>query len=283
MGRRSEQRIAVSLPVTVCGLDARGNPFTVNATTRDISFAGASLDGLQDLVAPGAKIEVESNGRRAWYRVRWVGEDGSSRAGRIGIRCLEHGRYIWGLAPKGWEPDTYEPSAVAEAGASLASVTAAFSAWTGPDRRQFARHPCRMESRVSVEGGSAGLTGKITDISLGGCYVETLSPLPSETSVRLFFELDGAVLEPTGRVCSTQIGMGMGIAFTSMTPAEFEALRKFAPPMALPADSASHFAATSSEALDAVVRLLLRKGVLKSSELSEELEKVKSRRVVVPA
>ena len=283
MGRRSEQRIAISLPVTVRGLDARGNPFTVDTATHDISFAGASLEGLKDLVAPGAKIEVESNGRRAWYRIRWVGEDGGSRAGRIGIRCLEHGRYIWGLAPKGWEPDTYEPSAVAEAEASLASVTAAFSAWTGPERRQFARHPCRIESRLSVEGSSAGLTGKITDISLGGCYVETLSPLPSETSVRLSFELDGAVLEPTGKVCSTQIGMGMGIAFTSMTPAEFEALRKFAPPMAPPADSASHFAATSSEALDAVVRLLLRKGVLKSSELSEELEKVKSRRVVVPA
>jgi hypothetical protein len=75
----------------------------------------------------------------------------------------------------------------------------------------------------------------------------------------------------------------MGIAFTTMSPAEFDALRKFAPPAMPPAKSASPVAATSSEALDAVVRLLLRKGLLTAAELSEELEKVKSRRVVVPA
>jgi hypothetical protein len=282
VGRRSEQRIAVSLPVTVRGLDSRGNPFTVNAETHDISFSGASLCGLSEIVAPGMKIEVETGGRKAWYRVRWVGKNDSSKAGRIGIRSLEHGRYIWGLTPKGWEPDTYEPSAVAEAEASFSSVSAAFSSWTGPERRQFARHPCRIEAQVTVEDGSVSLAGKITDISLGGCYVEMLSPLPAETAVRLSFMLDGSVLEPSGRVRSSQIGTGMGIAFTSVTPAEFEALRKFAPPMAPPDKPASPHSATSSEALDAVVRLLLRKGVVTAGELSEEIERVKSRRVVIP-
>lgn len=282
MGRRSEQRIAVFLPVTVRGLDSRGNPFTINTQTHDISFSGASLDGLKEIVAPGAKIEVESQGRRAWYRVRWVGKEGTSQAGRIGIRSLEHGRYIWGVTPKGWEPDTYEPSALSQSESSLASVSAAFRSWAGPERRQFARHPCRFEVRVTVEDGSVSLAGKITDISLGGCYVEMLSPLPAETAVRLSFKLDAAALELSGRVRSSQIGTGMGIAFTSMTPAEFEALRKFAPPMATPDKPAPVPAPTSAEALDAVVRLLLRKGVVTAAELSEEIEKVKGRRLVIP-
>jgi hypothetical protein len=38
MGRRNEQRIAISFPVVVHGFDLRGNPFTVNAETFDISF-----------------------------------------------------------------------------------------------------------------------------------------------------------------------------------------------------------------------------------------------------
>ena len=282
MGRRSEQRIAVSLPVTVRGFNAHGNPFEVNTETHDISFSGASLEGLQDVVEPGAKIELESHGRKAWYRVRWVGREGSSKSGRIGIHSLEHGRYIWGVAPKGWEPDAYEPPVAAKSEAALSTVTAAFSAWTGPERRQFARHPCRIETKVTVEDGSITLPGKIEDISLGGCYVEMLAPLPSNTQVRLSFKLEGEVLEPHGRVCSSQIGSGMGIAFTSVKPEEFEALRRYAPPATPPAKAPSHVAATSSEALDAVVRLLVHKGVFTSSEFSEELERVKNRRVVVP-
>ncbi|HXX44327.1 MAG TPA: PilZ domain-containing protein [Candidatus Acidoferrales bacterium] len=282
MGRRSEQRIAVSLPVTVRGVDANGNPFEVRTETHDISFSGASLEGLQDVVTPGAKIELESHGRKAWYRVRWVGRDDSTRSGRIGIHSLEHGRYIWGVAPKGWEPDTYQPPVPAEKEASFSTVSAAFSSWSGPERRQFARHPCRIDARVKVDDGSVSLPGKIEDISLGGCYVEMLAPLPAETIVRISFKLDSEELEPRGRVCSSQIGAGMGIEFTSLKPDEFEALRKFAPPMVPPNNPAPHLPATSSEALDAIVRLLIHKGVFTSRELTDELEKVKNRRIVVP-
>lgn len=283
MGRRSEQRIAVSLPVTVRGLDPRGNPFTITTKTNDISFSGASLDGLSEVVEPGAKIEVESQGRRAWYRVRWIGENGGPRAGRVGLRSLERGRYIWGVAPKGWEPDTHDPSRSPQEEASLGSVSAAFGSWTGPERRQFARHACRFEAQATDEEGSVTMPGKITDVSLGGCYFETLSPFPAETPVQLSFKLDDAAMDLSGRVCSSQLGTGMRIEFTAMSPAEFEALRRFAPPAAPPAKSSSPVAATSSEALDAVVHLLVLKGLLTAEELSEEIERVKSRRVVIPA
>ena len=283
MGRRSEQRIAVSLPVTVRGLDTQGNPFTIATETNDISFSGASLNGLQDLVQPGAKIEVESQGRKAWYRVSWVGENGNPTVGRVGLRSLERGRYIWGIAPKGWEPDTYEPVKPPEASASLAPIAAAFGSWNGTERRQFARHTCRFAVRVSPENGAVRTEGKITDISLGGCYVETLLPFPASTSVRLSFMIDDVAIDVSGRVGSSQLGTGMRIEFTAMSPAVFEALRRFAPPVALSVKSSASVAATSSEALDAVVHLLVRKGLLTAEEFSEELERVKSRRVVVPA
>src|SRR5580704_7894912 len=43
MGRRSEQRIAISFPVIVTGFDSQGSPFTITAETQDISCTGACL------------------------------------------------------------------------------------------------------------------------------------------------------------------------------------------------------------------------------------------------
>ncbi len=347
MGRRSEQRIAVSLPVIIRGLDSHGAPFTVTAETYDISFSGASLKGLTGSAAPGMKVEIETQGQKAWYRIQWIGKNGSSRAGRIGLRCLEHSRYIWGVAPKGWEPDTYEPSMSPEAQPSPAA--AAPNSLAGHERREFARRACRIETQVTTEDDSIGASGKITDISLGGCYVEMLSPLPFDAQVQLTFNLDDAALRLSGKICSSHSGMGMGVVFTTMSTDAFEKLRRFAPPAVPPAKTASPSAtapavhplplpqslviapqasysssaadfdladlpapaSTSSEAqvvhppplsqsrvavprasysssvadsdrvdlpapaeaLDAIVRLLLRKGVLTLAELSEELEK----------
>ena len=282
MGRRSEQRIAVSLPVTVRGFDARGKPFEINTETHDISFSGASLEGLHDLVAPGAKVELESHGRRAWYLVRWVGQNGSSQSGRIGIRSLENGRYIRGIAPKGWEVDTYEPPFPLAKKPPPSTNSAACDLWSGPERRQFKRYPCRIEATVTVDDGSIALPGKIEDISVGGCYVEMLAPLPVESIVQISFRIDDECLAPWGRVCTSQIGNGMGISFTSLKPEEFEALRKFALPTTPQKKPPTHVVASSSEALDAVVRLLMRKGLFTSSELTEELDRTKSRKVVVP-
>ena len=110
MGRRSEQRIAISFPVTVHGSDSRGNQFTVATETFDISLSGASVKGLNTITEPGAKIDIESGDQNAWYSVQWIGKSGTSKAGRIGVRCLEPGKYIWGVPAKGSEPDTYDPS-----------------------------------------------------------------------------------------------------------------------------------------------------------------------------
>jgi hypothetical protein len=100
VGRRSEPRIAISFPVVVRGFDAQGRRFRVNAETRDISTSGASLEGLIGLVAPGNKIEIEFREQAAWYQVKWVGKNGSSRAGRVGVHSMD-GKYIWNVPPQG--------------------------------------------------------------------------------------------------------------------------------------------------------------------------------------
>jgi hypothetical protein len=241
MGVRSEQRITVTFPVTVRGFDSGGSPFTVNTETDDISLSGASLKGLTETVTPGMKVEIESKGQKSWYRVQWVGQNGSSRAGRIGVRSLEHGKYIWGVAPKEWQPDTFDPSKPA---AFLSKPTAAASdgvgaSWSGQERRQFARHPCQIQVQVTLAGDSAGVSGRITDISLGGCYIEMFSPFAVDAEVRLALKLEDSTPDLSARVRASQTGCGMGVSFTAMSAENFELLRHLAPPAMAPAGNGS--------------------------------------------
>ncbi|MGH9716945.1 MAG: PilZ domain-containing protein [Candidatus Acidiferrales bacterium] len=233
MGRRSEQRIVIAFPVVVRGTDSRGSPFAVTTETHDISCTGASLKGLQGVAEPGKKIEIECQNQKAWFRVQWASTANRRREWRVGVRCLEPGKYIWGVAPKEWQPDTFDSAAPKQQFSVPGSVTATPAALNPPrERRRFARHQCRVEAQITAQGayGEVLVKGKITDISLSGCYVEMLSPLPGETSVELTFTAGHTPLRLCGNVCSSQEGFGMGIAFTGMTPDDFEALRQFAPP-----------------------------------------------------
>lgn len=100
MGHRSEQRIVISFPVIVTGFDSRGSPFNVTAETLDISCTGACLKGLDHVAEAGKKIEIECQDQRAWFRVQWVAHNGSAKTGKVGVRCLEPGKYIWACSRK---------------------------------------------------------------------------------------------------------------------------------------------------------------------------------------
>jgi|HubBroStandDraft_6_1064221.scaffolds.fasta_scaffold00938_10 hypothetical protein len=307
MGRRSEQRIAISFPVIVTGFDSQGSPFTITAETQDISCTGACLKGLSRIAEVGKKIEIECQDQRAWFRVQWVGSPGSGKAGKVGVRCLEPGKYIWGVQPKDWEPDNYEPRTQANAdraGPVSGYAGVASPEWTGDDRRKFGRRACRIEAQVTILGDSVRLPARITDISLGGCYVEMLAPLPLDTIIELTLNPGDTTIHTIGKVRSSQTGFGMGVSFTRLSPEDFEKLRKFAPPApAIPetVEVASSPAigarsrgnapppiphstalqgfsleqATTAEVFGAVVRVLFRKGLVSQAELLEELEKLK--------
>jgi hypothetical protein len=117
VGRRSEQRIALRVPILVRGKDSRGSPFIVSAQTNDITATGASLNGLKGIADVGSKIEIEYQGRKAMYRIQWIGKVGTPRSGQAGVKCLEPGNYIWGIPLAEWAHDTFgsRPGRPAEA------------------------------------------------------------------------------------------------------------------------------------------------------------------------
>lgn len=300
MARRSEPRTLISFPVVVRGFDAQQRPFSVNAETCDISVNGACLQGLGSLIEAGSRIELQFRDRSAWYRVQWVRKAGPGASGRAGVRCLER-KYIWNIPQKPWEPDVYnqnEPIARRTYNSSIPGG--------GRERRKYPRRACRVEVQISAADSASLARGTITDISLNGCYVELLSPLPVDSAIVLAFNLDDGTLHINGRVRTSQMSFGMGVSFTGMSPEDLERLRKFAPapvagssgsngtqhaaadtrtaeaasrPANTPNASTSlvrHSDAATAQTLEVVIRALIRKGVLSREDLVQEYEKVQT-------
>ena len=85
-----------------------------------------------------------------------------------------------------------------------------------PERRRFARHQCSLPVQLHVAGQAYPTSSEITDISLGGCYVKMLLPLPVGTAVEIRIGTDGAELKAKGTVRTADPSLGNGIAFTEM-------------------------------------------------------------------
>lgn len=317
MGRRGEPRIPICFPVSVSGFGGNGKPFAVSTETSDVSYRGACLKGLGDFLDIGKKIEIEHRGEKAWFRVQWVRANGTPESGRVGVRCLEPGKYIWGVPPKAWEADAYDPSAPPVLTTQVHAHSSSPSAndWEARERRQFARHTCRVTGEVAVQGSSAQILGTVTDISLGGCYIEMLSPLPVGTDVDMALTPGEETLHIVGKVRSSQNGMGMGVSFTGISSEDFETLRQFAPPTdernnpgngrgAAPERTLPTAATyveqrlsdvvqdapaapkaelrpnpSAAEALEAIARVLFRKGLVTQAEFTEELERLRAIKV----
>jgi hypothetical protein len=54
---------------------------------------------------------------------------------------------------------------------------------------------------------------RTSDISLNGCYLESVDQFPPNTVVRIRIEQGGQIVETWGRVAHVQAGLGTGIAF----------------------------------------------------------------------
>ena len=81
------------------------------------------------------------------------------------------------------------------------------------EKRRFPRFVCDTGVRVHPETGNAGYWGTVGDISLGGCYVFTFSPLSVGQVVTLAIKANDKEINVTGKTVSSHPGVGMGIAF----------------------------------------------------------------------
>jgi CheY-like chemotaxis protein len=140
---------------------------------------------------------------------------------------------------------------------------------------------------------------KLTDLSLGGCYVETDSPFPENALVDLCLKTDEMSVHTEGMVRVTHPGHGMGVEFPSRTPEQraqvadlISFLRGFpqsmlemnVSPRALTADlsqfesvhTTGDESAEPEEMEDPLLELICRATTLQQEDFLEELRRQRS-------
>ncbi|MGO9127336.1 MAG: diguanylate cyclase [Terriglobales bacterium] len=84
------------------------------------------------------------------------------------------------------------------------------------NRRLHARLKCRVTIEVHPDSASGPLFGNLTDISLGGCYVETSNIVAPGTQLKLIFSVDDGQLQATGSVTRIDPGSGVAVQFKEL-------------------------------------------------------------------
>ncbi len=94
------------------------------------------------------------------------------------------------------------------------------------ERRAQARRTCRLGVNIYGPGGGALQHCILTDISGGGCYVETTNPLAEGTNAIIELRTQELQLYVRGKVQSKHPGYGMGVEFKLRTAEEREQVQK---------------------------------------------------------
>jgi hypothetical protein len=298
MCRRSEPRFPVVLPVRVWGMDHCGKAFSQPATTLVISLNGTRLDGVRVPLAPGDVVAVQYGQQKARFRVVWAGAPGHAREGQVGVWCLEGKKHLFRV-----ENSRVEELAASQAGATGALPAAGEVPERGVERRQderrrderrlHVRHKCDGGAEVHKQGVDARVWGTLIDLSLGGCYMEMMTPFPSETLVELALAVGARRVRAGGLVRTSHPGCGMGIQFTEISEEDRSQLQQIVnalaegdskpaePPRpasaaAAPSDRSDGNPSQAARVLQGILAFFGERDLLSRREFLEILQRVKS-------
>jgi hypothetical protein len=90
----------------------------------------------------------------------------------------------------------------------------------GADRRSESRHSCRLGADVYRAGTKVPHRCTLTDISIGGFYVEMSAPFPVGTAVEVVVTTKEFKFTSAGNVQKMDRGFGMGVAFATQTSSQ---------------------------------------------------------------
>jgi len=94
------------------------------------------------------------------------------------------------------------------------------------ERRKHARSKLHVPVEIHTSADSGPIRGATADLSLNGCYIETIFPFPIGTNLDLQLSLETTILIAAIVVsCDPQVGNG--ITFVSLLPEDREALKIF--------------------------------------------------------
>jgi len=95
------------------------------------------------------------------------------------------------------------------------------------DRRYATRYPFVAAAEIFELLTGASLNARTSDLSIVGCYLDTLNPLPSGTEVQLEITHEGEMFSTLGIVAHSNLNSGMGILFKAMSREQEILLQKW--------------------------------------------------------
>ena len=154
-----------------------------------------------------------------------------------------------------------------------------------PESRKQARYPFSVAADIHDLRSQARISGRCSDLSSGGCYIDTLSPFAAGAYVKIRLERDGREFVATAVVVYAHASMGMGLAFTEMKREHWDVLRswiaelsgeqppdpvlaKTGVPAPEPEAPTADTAASLRLVLNELIYLLVRKRIITESEAS---------------
>ncbi len=154
------------------------------------------------------------------------------------------------------------------------------------ERRESVRYPFTAAADVIEAESNARLSARSSDLGRGGCFIDSISPFPVGTDTILQLTFEQKTFEAKARVVYAQMGMGMGLAFTSVEPDQLFVLEKWLGNLSgkIPPERVAHEPqeyvqqeagrAEAGFVLNELIIALMRKHVLSESEGKQLLQKL---------
>jgi hypothetical protein len=158
-----------------------------------------------------------------------------------------------------------------------------------PERRTFPRYPFTATVEMVEPQSQTRIQGRTSDLSRGGCYVDSTSSFPAGSSLVIRLTKDMRSFEAQAQVAYSidGMGMGMGIRFTGADSEQISMLEKWVaelrgemlPETTLAQASDPAFAQRRPSheeyfVLNELVVELMRQGVLSSTKCEAMLKKL---------
>ena len=88
------------------------------------------------------------------------------------------------------------------------------------DRRKTVRFTVSASADMVELLTRTRLSGRASDLGVGGCYIDTMTPFPLNTSLVVNLTSENHNVRAMAKVVYSRIGMGMGLAFAEITPTQ---------------------------------------------------------------
>jgi hypothetical protein len=193
--RRREPHTRVALPVRLWGMDSNGSPFVQNVQTVDVSATGACVSGVTARLKVGEVIGVQHGAEKARFRVIWV-KAVEGVGFDVGLSAVDEAKCLW----PSHLPAPNDTGTIARPS----------------DRRRNVRIPCNGSVEFAQYGNSYRMWATVTDISAGGCYLQTVSTMPVNSQVELKITVDQLNVNCVGVVRTSHPSIGMGVQFQAL-------------------------------------------------------------------